>query len=51
MYPSPADLQAPLIPVTVAPDLSHPCQELLAELLICVIHSELSQESSHERQD
>jgi hypothetical protein len=59
MYQSPADLQASLSPVTVAPDLSHPlappqchpCHELLAELLICVIHRELSQESSHERQD
>lgn len=59
MYQSPADLQAPLTPVTVAPDLSHPlapapchpCHELLAEFLICVMHRERSQESNHERQD
>jgi hypothetical protein len=59
MYQSPADLQAPLPPVTVAPDppylivppQRHPCHALLTELLICVMHRELSQESNHERQD
>ena len=59
MYQSPANLQAPLPPVTVAPapphsiapPQRHPCHELLTELLICVIHSELSQESNHERQN
>ncbi len=59
MYQSPSDRQAPLPPVTVPPDplhpiappQRHPCHELLTELLICVIHSELSQENNHERQD
>jgi hypothetical protein len=56
MYPSPLGRQAPSIPLAVAPDpphpiaapQRHPCHELLTELLICVIHSELSQESNHE---
>ena len=59
MYQSPADRQAPLSPVTVAPDpphliappQRHPCHELLTDLLICVMHRELSQENNHERQD
>jgi len=59
MYQSPSDRQAPLTPVTAAPDplplitppQCHPCHALLTELLICVMHRELSQESSHERQD
>lgn len=59
MYQSPLGLQASPTPMEVAPDprplralpQCHLCHELLTELLICVIHSELSQESSHERQD
>ena len=59
MYQSPLSRQAPSVPLAVAPDpphpiapsQRHPCHELLTELLICVIHSELSQESNHERQD
>ena len=59
MDPNLLDLQAPPTPLAAAPDprrplapaQGHPCQELLTELLICVMHSELSQESNHERQD
>ncbi len=52
-------LQASPPPLATIPDPSptpaspqrHLCYELLTELLICVMHSELSQESNHERQD
>ena len=53
------DLQASSTPQAAAPDSSrplapppcHPCQELLTELLIGVMHSELSQEIDHEHQN
>ena len=59
MHQSPLCLRPSPIPLAVANDPSwppplpqhHPCRELLTELLIRVIHSELSEESSHERQD
>jgi hypothetical protein len=52
-------LQAPPSPQATIPDPSPTpaspqrplCYELLTDLLICVMHSELSQESNHERQD
>jgi hypothetical protein len=52
-------LQASPTPLAAIPDPSHAptpshrhlCYELLTELLICVMHSELSQESNHDRQD
>jgi hypothetical protein len=55
----PLGLQVPPTPLAAAPDPSHPlapppchpCYELLTELLIGVMHSELSQESNHEQQD
>ena len=59
MYQSPQSLQTPAIPLSVLPNPrptlvsppSHSCHELLTELLICVIHSELNQENTHEQQD
>jgi hypothetical protein len=59
MDQSPLGLQTPPTPVAAAPDpsrllvppLCHPCYELLTELLIGVMHRELSQESNHEHQD
>jgi hypothetical protein len=52
-------LQASLPPLAAPPDPSRPsgspqgdpAYELLTELLVCVMHNELSQEHHHERQD
>ena len=59
MDPSPLDLHTPLLPLAALRDPSHllgpaqyhPGYELLTELLTCVMHRELSQESNHESQD
>jgi hypothetical protein len=59
MYQSPQSLQTPVTSPTMMPDprapfvppQSHPCHALLTELLICVIHSELSPENNYEQQD
>jgi hypothetical protein len=59
MHQSPLCLPPSLIHLAVAnepmwpPPLPqhHPCRELLAALLICVIHSERREERSHERPD
>ena len=59
MPQSPLCLQAQPTPLAIPnhpiqpPPIHHPqpCHELLTELLIRVMHSELSEESSHERQD
>jgi hypothetical protein len=48
MDQSSLDLQASLPPLAAPPD---PAYELLTELLVCVMHNELSQENYHERQD
>jgi hypothetical protein len=49
---------SPTLPTAIAgpghppgPPQCAPGYELLIELLVCVMHSELSQESDHERQD
>ena len=52
-------LQASPLPLEAIPDPSPPpapphhhlCYELLTELLICVMHSELRQENNREQQD
>jgi hypothetical protein len=59
MDPSSLDLHTPPPPLAALRDPSHllasarchPGYELLTELLTCVMHSELSQESNHESQD
>ena len=59
MYQRPQSLQPPAISISVLPNPrptfvsppSHACHALLTELLICVIHSELNQDNTHEHQD